>query len=105
LGEEAHVLSEQLLLSDSIARKGNQKIITLNITVKEQVLKCPYQEAFITGTLQVTWSKMQPLWFSWCECHVYTTEEVESPSSAACYLTSTLSDCSSNHTHTVLKLP
>jgi hypothetical protein len=61
LGGEAHVLSEQLVVSDSIARKGNQKKIILNTTVKEQGLECPYQEAFITGTLQITWSKMQLL--------------------------------------------
>jgi hypothetical protein len=54
LGVEAHVLSEQLVVSDSIARKGNQKKIILNTTVKERGLEYPYQEAFITGTLQVT---------------------------------------------------
>jgi hypothetical protein len=72
LGGETPVLFEQLVVSDSKAKKGNQKKIILNITVKEQGLECTYLESFITGTLQVTWSKMQLLWFSWCERHTYT---------------------------------
>jgi hypothetical protein len=54
LGGEEHALFEQLVVRDSIARKGNQKKIILNTTVKERGLEYPYQEAFITGTLQVT---------------------------------------------------
>jgi hypothetical protein len=36
LGVEAHVLSEQLVVSDSIARKGNQKKFILNTIVKNK---------------------------------------------------------------------
>jgi hypothetical protein len=40
-------------------KKGQtEKKITINTIMKNQVLKCPYQEAFYTGTLQEMWSKM-----------------------------------------------
>jgi hypothetical protein len=45
-----------------------------NAIVKEQSLECPYQQGFFTETLQVKWSKLQLLWFSWHVCHACTTQ-------------------------------
>jgi hypothetical protein len=53
LGREAHALSEQLVVWDFIARKGNKKKFILNTIVKEQGLEFPHQEAFFTETPQV----------------------------------------------------
>jgi hypothetical protein len=54
---KAHVLSEELVVWDSILRKDNQKK-NLKHNSEKQGLRCPYEEAFYTGTLQVMWSKM-----------------------------------------------